>query len=310
MRSRAVAGDADRALAAANDGALHRHALVVVLHHKADSRSAVLDALDDRARPVQIVGLLGQLEGRHQRHLRAAGRIGARHGARPQPSYNRRLAAVGQFRFRIQVSYALERLIAHPLAVVANVVGKSCRAAPRDLLRLTALSPTLVLAREHAHRVGVGIDWRLSRELWRKFDERLVDEHCDRVEVGRHCPQPKPLRFKRYGAAARKRVVDGQRLVVEVLQHGCAVGFGRRCFVLGARHGARDFVSCFGNQPFIAAVLPLHKPPDEVVQPLALDALFHFSLKFFAIRRVVHHAGEDDGATCCERTPCPPQMQR
>ena len=60
---------------------------------------------------------------------------------------------------------ALEGLVAHPLAVVADVVGEAGGAAP-----LRALDAA-----------GVGIDGGLACDFRRQFDERFVNEDGDGI---------------------------------------------------------------------------------------------------------------------------------
>ncbi len=66
----------------------------------------------------------------HERHLCTTSWVRALHGPRPQPRDHRRLAPVRQLRLRVQVADALRSLVAHPVAVVANVLGKALRALP------------------------------------------------------------------------------------------------------------------------------------------------------------------------------------
>ena len=81
-----------------------------------------------------IARLLRQLEGAHERHAHAAGRIGAGHGARPEPGDYGGLTAVGQLGLRVEMADALEGFVAHPTPVVADVVRQPGR--PRQGTRL------------------------------------------------------------------------------------------------------------------------------------------------------------------------------
>ena len=188
----------------------------------------------------------------------------------------------------------LERFLAHPATVVTDVVGQPRRTAPRN-------APLLALADSHTHPVGIRVDRRLAAEFRRQLDQCLVDEHGHRVEIRGDRSQPKPLRFERYGAAARKGIVNRTDLIVEIAQHFRRVG--GRSFAACTRHRASNFVSRF-RQSFpicgltFVGILPLDKLPDDFVQPLALGTLGRLRRKFVGtIDRVVHHAGKNDSAT-------------
>ena len=149
--------------------------------------------------------LCRQLECGHQRHLHTAGGIGTRNGSRPQPRDDCGLAAFRLRGLRVQMANALERLVAHPLAVVAYVGGKAGRPSPGNALGLAVLAPADELARSHGHRISGGVHGRLSVELGRQLDERLVDKHGDGIEVRGYGTQPETLGFQRDGSAAREK---------------------------------------------------------------------------------------------------------
>ena len=91
-----------------------------------------------------------------------------------------------------------------------------------------------------------------SRELRRDLDQRLVDEHRDRVEVGGVRLQAEALGLERDRAAAGERVEDRRRVAVGRLE---------------------DLLRAPRRAALVAGVLPDDEPLDDAVQPLALGAL-------------------------------------
>ena len=164
------------------------------------------------------VGLLARLGGEHEGgskrhvHLRE-GRIRTLHRARPQPSNDGELLADERLQvrpllrhlrrdldLRIEMTDALLRLVAHPLAVVAHVLGEPLRAVPLSRIQ------RLLCSRFRVHR------W-LAGELRRNLNHCLVDQHRHRIEVAGVALQAEPLRFERQRAAAGEGVVEGGELV-------------------------------------------------------------------------------------------------
>jgi hypothetical protein len=137
---------------------------------------------------------------------------------------------------------SLVRFVAHPLAVCAHVGGQPRGAFP-------AADSTVGEAREHGREPG---------ELWRDFDQRLVDEHGDRVEVRGMRSKAEPLRLERDRPAAGEGVEDRGRVTVRRVQ---------------------DLRVSFGEQLLIACVLPDDEALDDAVQSLALCALVGFGRK-------------------------------
>jgi len=168
---------------------------------------------------------------------------------------------------------ALLRLVAHPLAVGAHVGGQTGRALPAELL---PGEPG-----EHGRATG---------ELGRDLDQGLVDQHGDRVEVGRVRLQTETLGLERDRAAAGERVEDRRR-----------VSARRR----------QDLRMRLGEQRLVARVLPDHEPLDDAVQALALDALRIVGREAIGMRGgVVDELGEQHRAGGRERPSRPPQVQR
>ena len=110
--------------------------------HLEPNHRRLLRAVHHRLDPRLLPLLRRERERPHERHPRAARRVGARHRARPQPRDHRRLAAALRRRqphLRVQVPDAPLRLVAHPPAVVPNVVGQPRRALPHPAVRERAL---------------------------------------------------------------------------------------------------------------------------------------------------------------------------
>ncbi len=93
--------------------------------------------------------------------------------------------------------------VAHPFAVVADVFGQALGSFPQPLMAFSRI----------ALRLPFGIDRRHPGKFRRYLDHRLVDQHRHRVKVRRISLKPQPLRLKRQGPAARKRIVKRRQLV-------------------------------------------------------------------------------------------------
>ena len=106
---------------------------------------------------------------------------------------------------RVQMPDAPLRLVAHPLPVVAHVLGEPLRPGPAALDQGR-------LGRRSAGP-GLRVDRRPASELGRDLDHRLVDEHRHRVEIAGVGLQPQALRLQRQGAASRKGIVEGRQPV-------------------------------------------------------------------------------------------------
>ena len=87
---------------------------------------------------------------------------------------------------------ALLGLAAHPLPVVAHILGQTLRPSP------AALDQSLFLADRRIHRGLAG------KSRW-NFDHGLVDQHRHRVEVAGMGFQPQPLRLQRERSTPGKR---------------------------------------------------------------------------------------------------------
>ncbi|MDK3258350.1 hypothetical protein QOZ86_17735 [Blastococcus capsensis] len=174
----------------------------------------------------------------------------------------------------------LLRLIAHPLAVAAHVLGQP--GGPRPVSE-----PRLRCTGEHRRPAG---------ELRRDLNESLVDQHRDRVEVGGVRLKPQPLGLERDRSTASERV-----------EH-------RRWIAAGV---AQDLLVGPGEELLVTGVLPDHKLLDQLVQPVALRdnpglagvvVLDRQCLR--PARRVVDQLGEQHRPGSGQRLTGPPEMQR
>jgi hypothetical protein len=89
------------------------------------------------------------------------------------------------------------RLVAHPLAIGANIGGEP----PRPL-------PTRLLLRKPRE------DRRAPDKLRRDLDQRLADQHSDGVQIGGVSLETEPLCLERDRAAAGEGVQDRGRVAI------------------------------------------------------------------------------------------------
>ena len=248
----------------------------------------VLDVVtDDRRDDVGLLALLlPQPPRAHERHLDPAGGIRAGDGARPDPGDDRRLAAVGQLRPRIEMSDAAQRLLAHPLAVTAHVLGQAVGAGP---------GPRAV--------VGAGEYGRATGETRRDLDEGLVDEDGDRIEVRGVRLESEPLGLQGDRSAPGEGVEDGGRVVP------------RR---------APDLLADLAEKMLVTDIVPIHHPRDEGEEapPLDLHSRPGRRLRVIlaggagrlqelpvALRGVVDQLGEENRTRRSQGPTRPPQVQ-
>src|SRR5262249_23090548 len=123
--------------------------------------------LDDRRDVCLFPFLLAKDKRADKRHLATACRIWTRNRARPQPSDDGRVAAVGERDSRIELSDTTERLSSHEVAVEADVSGEPLRSAPGSRMPES-------LDRFRVHR-------RITPELGRNLDQCLCDQYRDGV---------------------------------------------------------------------------------------------------------------------------------
>ena len=191
------------------------------------------------------------------------------------------------------------RLVAHPLPVVAHVLGKPLRAGP------VAFDQRRFGRRPAGP--GLRVDRRPAGELRRDLDHRLVDEHRHRVQVAGMGLKPQALRLQRQGAAPRERIVEG-RQPVRVEQLGGA----RMPGVVGASTAPApaDLLPGLFQQLFIGGVLPAYQLLDQAEQSFALLLLVLLGGELLgAGRRIVHHLREDHRPRRGQGTARPPEMQ-
>ena len=114
----------------------------------------------------------------------------------------------------------------------------------------------------------------LVAEACGEFDQRLVDDDSQRVQVGGVGFGPEPLRFQWYGTTTGERV--------EHRWHHAIVGV-EDCLLGGL------------VQVLVVDVLPLGQPFHESIESVAFDGLVVFRGEFVGMRRrVVNQLGEQD----------------
>ena len=114
--------------------------------------------------------------------------------------------------------------------------------------------------REGKSRVGAsGKDGSLAEELWREFDESLVDEHSDRIQIRGVRLQPESLRFERNGSPTCKRIEDRRRVAVR---------------------GPEDLSPGLLQQARVGGGVPLDEPRQQRMESLPLRPLEFLSRKF------------------------------
>src|SRR5205085_11849382 len=87
-----------------------------------------------------------------------------------------------QFHFWVKVSNASLGLIAHPFAIVANIISQPLCAVP-----ITS----------HERCLSVWINGWTSGKLWRDFNQSFGNQYCDRIEITGMGFQTKALCFQR-----------------------------------------------------------------------------------------------------------------
>ena len=286
-------------------------------------------------------------------------RIWTRHRPRPKPCNDGQLlpdvllqgrAVLGHFlgdlHLGIEMPDAFLGLVAHPLAVVADVGGEALGAVPDGggLFFLALLLP-------------VGIHRRPAGELGRNLDQGLGDQHRHRVEIAGVGPEAQPLRLQRNRTAAaegieHRRSVFGQEgvhhlgrgqpinikmvarafeLLVDAHESRPAVAafhevLGRHSLAHGRVLGelarldeaTRDTAGDLGpggaDDVVVVRVLPLHQLLDEVEQVGPFrgrrfeDGAIGQPVVGIAVG-IIDERGEQHGPASRERPPCPPEME-
>ena len=232
---------------------------------------SLCDGLD----PCFLAFLFGKHKGACQRHLTAAGGVGALDGACPDPCNDGGFAAaksMGHFYLGVQVTDAAERLPFHPLAVILHIGGKPLRPLPAGCAIQQG--------------AAVRVDRCLPGKPGRDLDHCLVDHHRHGVQVVGVGFQPQPLGFQRNSTAAGKGVQQGGRVIVGGAQDLC----------LGSRQHLR-----------VVGVFPLDQLFQNAEQPLPFGVLgFLGGVQLRVGRGVVHKAGPDHSSCCNKRTARPP----
>ena len=176
--------------------------------------------------PRLVALLLAQPPRVDQRRLDGIRRVGTSDGSRPLPGDHRVLGPVGRHGLRVKMTDSAFGLVAHPLPVVADVLGEA----------FSALIDVLL--------VSAGMHGLHPRELRGDLDECLVDEHGQRVEVAGVSLQAEALRLQRDRPASRERVENRGELAAVALA---------------------DLLAGLAEQLFVIAVLPHHQSLHEGV---------------------------------------------
>src|SRR5579875_1391195 len=155
--------------------------------------------LDHRLDPGFLALLLAEPEGADERHRGSTSWVGAGDRAGPDPGDDGGLAPVGEGRQRVEVADAPLRFLAHPGAVVADVLGEALGAEPRSDGEAPVPIP--------------GVDRWAVGEAGRQLDERLRDEHGDRVQVASMRDEAEALCFEGDRPTAAERVEDLKEIV-------------------------------------------------------------------------------------------------
>ena len=147
-----------------------------------------------------------------------------------------------------------------------------------------------------------------DRQAGRDLDQRLGNQHRDRVQVRAVGAQAQTLRFQRDRAAAAKRIDHRRRLLGE---KGIDFGLPRgRCLAQPAGDRTRDLVSCSGEDVSVVRVFPLHQPLDDPEEAAAFPLLYRLCRKLFGHGRgIVNELRKQHRPTRRQRSPGPPQMQ-
>ena len=186
------------------------------------------------------------------------------------------LFPVGILYLRIEVSNLLKRSLLHPCAVIAHILGESACARPVVLRELVPLCLWI-------HR-------RLTRELRRDLDHRLVDHDGDRIEVMRVRLKPKPLCLQWNRPTARKGVKQRRWIPVR---------------------GRQDLRFRSIQNALIIGVLPFHELLEyaKEASPLLLLRLLRGELLWMC-RWIIDERRPDHGTRRRRWLTRPPQMER
>ena len=126
-----------------------------------------------------------------------------------------------------------------------------------------------------------------TRKARRYLQHCLLDQHRHRVQVPRQRLQSQPLCLQRDGAAPTERVENWRRPVGEA--------------TIDLRPG-------LAQHSRVVAVLPFHKPFQNLEQPLPLRLLFGRAQGIVS-GRIIDQGCPDNRSRCRQRTTSPPQVQ-
>ena len=289
----------------------HGEAIAVALNHRLDIRLS--------ARPSR------EHKGRGEGHIDVGkGGVRALHGTRPEPSDHRELPAevglkvgaivyhlCGNLNPGVEVPNAPLGLIAHPLAIVADVLGQAlspapnlfhCRGRGGTQRVLNIRSSTLLCVRcGKTHR-------RHARKLGWDLDHGLVDQHRHGVQIASVALQPEALGLKGQGTATGERVMESGELIrVEQL------GSARVIFVIGAGTAPTlpNLIASLLEQSFIRRILPQHQLLNQAKEALPLLGLRLLGREELRMGGgIIDQLGKDHGAGGGQGATRPPEVQR
>ena len=189
--------------------------------------------------------------------------------------------------------------VAHPLSVIAHILGQSLRAFPGAKLTMRRFRPRL------------WVDRRPAGKFRRNLDQRLGDKNRDGIEVRAVGAEAQALRLQRDRAAAAERVVDGGRVGLEIVQDCATVVARRRLLAEAPGDGAGDFPARRIEDLLVVGGFPGHHELDDPVQALALRFLGLLGREAVGPGgRVVHQLRKQHRPARRQRSARPPKVQR
>ena len=207
----------------------------------------------------------------------------------PKPSNDRRFTTILKLCLWIEIPDALFGLLAHPLAVVAHIVGQAFCTFPG------------------AVGIAIGIYWRLVVKFWRNLDQRFRNQDSDRIEVGTVGAEPKALCFQRDRASAAERVINRRCLCLQISQNRVRIGLRGRFLIQPPGDGPGDFPACLVEDVLVGRRLPRNHSLDDLVEAFALVLPVLFRREAIRPRRgIIDELREQHGTARCQWAARPP----